>query len=324
MAELNKGIKVNYTMRGITAEDFFRIRTKEIYDTARPRHERRQEEAQLKKEINFINSLSDWQFSLINEIIKQSLFKEGIRFTKLMDNYNDMMDRCICAYLYLNYSYSVEEAQAEEDKIAELITDDYKKFKDLEEFNMGKDVDFEALNKKCEELISEKATQSHAVKSLVEAFPEVSKSILVCQYKKLKNMASQKLQAEAKKMEKEEIKNAVNYIFSEDNSADEKKPEKKICTCNEPEEMPAPDTKAAEAEAGVEDKPNIPNTKKKLKIKKVEFSGEYGTYLVNNDGVTLMEENLTFKNADEVKAYRDKKIEELDDRLSEFLEALDY
>jgi len=61
-------------------------------------------------------------------------------------------------------------------------------------------------------------------------------------------------------------------------------------------------------------------SKPKLKIKKAEIEGEYGDYIVSNEGVKVG--NKLFKNAGDIDAYRLKELEKFYSQLKEIKEVM--
>lgn len=269
-----------------------------------PRHERRRYEKELKEHARIAKTFNPAQLKFIDKLVDE---KSRLKINEEMNKYNSMMDRCISAFLTMEFEeLTLEEIYKKEEFIGELIVEDLKKFDERMKEYKG---DFKMANKKmdkyeeeirvvCEELINNGATQKSAIVILQDKFPTLSKSMVVNAYKKVKEQvkegATDACKSEIKKIDDEDIKEiakaAAEYIFEENEEVKE--------------EIKPQDSKPAS----------------KLKIKSMTVQGENGIYIVNENGIEgeLEEGTYSFNNIESLNNYKQAQIEKITKVTDEF------
>lgn len=285
-----------------------------------PRAQRRAKEREVKESMATMKSFSPKQMELMVQAVNHAC---GRAVQEELDRYNDIMDGCITAYLYMkNENITIENARKEQDIIAELITDDVLKYKKRLEESGGNE---EMANKKLEKMVPEVReysnalidkgmNQGQAVKELMAKFPTLSRSMLTNAFKKVKE--ERRVEDEAKKLEVDtEVIEAAEYIFPEI------KPEELTETHTEEEpqdiiEHSKADIQAVEPQTEVnilvdvkeEPQKEIENDNDlKIIYRQMTVEGKHNKYTVYKDHVKVG--GKSFNNIDEVENYHKEQIE---------------
>lgn len=297
-------------LKKMSADEIIAIALEDVKDL--PRHERRRYEKELKENAKIAQTFNPAQQRFIEKLIEE---RSNVKVNQEMEKYNVMMDRCISAFLAMEYEYlSMDEIFRKEDIIAGLIVDDLKKFDERLKEYKG---DIKMANKKlekyeeqirvaCEELIESGVTQKSAIETLMDKFPTLSKSMVINAYKKVKEELKKNITVEVCKeqikdlesLDDEELKEvaqaAAEYIFEEEQKEDVK----------EKEEIKEPEVKPVA----------------KLKIKSMTVQGENGVYTVNDKGVdgNLGDGVISFADIESLNRYKQAEIEKINKITDEF------
>ena len=288
-----------------------------------PRAQRRAKEREVKESMATMKSFSPKQMKLMVQAVNHAC---GRAVQEELDRYNDIMDGCITAYLYMkNENITIEDARKEQDIIAELITDDVLKYKKRLEESGGNE---EMANKKLEKMVPEVReysnalidkgmNQGQAVKELMAKFPTLSRSMLTNAFKKVKEERRVEDEAKTLKVDTEVIE-AAKYIFPEikpeeeqETPAEEDGEEYKdmLEHSKEVAEIVEPQTEVSTSvEVKEESQEEIENDSDlKIIYRQMTVVGKHNKYIVYTDHVKVG--GKSFNNIDEVENYHKEQIE---------------
>ena len=268
------------------------------------RQERRKREREIEKDMKVLRRLPEKDLLKINEIINKVAKSKA-------DEALNLIDRSFSAIL-VNRGMTFKEIEKIQDELAEYMKEDQEKIIELEKEN----VDMAKLQKEVREFIEGLIKSGKGRKEVVEEtmfkFPKLSKTAA--------NNAFGKIQEEL------EIEDAAAYIL-EDN-----KEIKKVVEKEEAKKIAKKVAKDLEKEIEKEDhivevgqmveesKEEVKEEKtmSKLKVKRIELEGEFGSYIREGDKVTAGE--ITFNSLEELEEYKKKEIELFNRRMEEIKE----
>lgn len=243
------------------------------------RQERRKRERAVEKDMSILKKLPEKDLLRINEIVNK-LSKQKA------DEALNILDRSFSAVL-VSRGMTFKEVEYLQDELGEFMKEDQEKLIELERGN----IDMAKLQKEVREYIEELIKNGKLRKEIVEEvmfkFPKISKTSA--------NNAFGKI------MEELEVKDAAAYIL-EDNK------ELKKLLAEDKEEVKVPVVK--KVEISKEEK-----EVSKLKIRRIELEGEFGTY--TKEGNKVVAGEITFNNFEELQEYKKKEIELFNLRMKE-------
>lgn len=243
------------------------------------RQERRKRERAVEKDMSILKKLPEKDLLRINEIVNK-LSKQKA------DEALNILDRSFSAVL-VSRGMTFKEVEDLQDELGEFMKEDQEKLIELERGN----IDMAKLQKEVREYIEELIKNGKLRKEIVEEvmfkFPKISKTSA--------NNAFGKI------MEELEVKDAAAYIL-EDNK------ELKKLLAEDKEEVKVPVVK--KVEISKEEK-----EVSKLKIRRIELEGEFGTY--TKEGNKVVAGEITFNNFEELQEYKKKEIELFNLRMKE-------
>lgn len=294
-----------------------------------PRAQRRAKERELADNVSTMKSLNPKQMRLMVETVNYSC---GRAVQQEMDKYNTMMDSAITAYLYTKYPHmTIEEARAEQDIIAKLITEDLTKHMErLDKEGGNEDMANKKVNKMepevrgyVGELIDKGLNQGQAIKELCIKFPTLSRSMLTNAFKKVKD--ERRVEKEAQALEvATEIIEATEYIFGEDKKEEVaeiiEEVEETVEVAVEDEEYKdmIEHSKEVEEEVQPTEKVAVPvedDEELKITYKQIVVQGKYYKYTIDKEFVKAGINK--FRNFEEVEKYRLEQIEKFNKEMAE-------
>jgi hypothetical protein len=275
---------------------------------------KKSKETELQKAFKWVNSLSGERVEYIKEFAKWQSKKD-------MKNILDVLDRCMSAAIVnvLDIDWStIEEIQ---ENLVHFLEDDTKKMGENKEIYGGIEMATKKINeqeklveKRVNELIDQGLKQKEMVKTLSIDFPMLSKAMITNAIKRVK---SERL---------ENTEEAAKYILEDSKELKkeiEKEDAKKIANevARQIEKELAKEDHIAEVGQMVEEsKEEVKDEKamSKLKIKKVELEGEFGSYI--REGNKVIAGEITFNSVEELEEYQRKEIELFNRRMEEIRE----
>lgn len=244
------------------------------------RQERRKREREIEKDMNILRKLPEKELLKINEIINK------IAESKSEEALN-IIDRSFSAVL-VNEGWTFKNIKRIQDIMSEFMIEDQEKIKLLKKENVDMAKLQEEVREFMVELIKSDKSRPEVIKETIFKFPKLSKTAA--------NNAYGKIQEEL------EIEDAVNYIFEDTN---------KIKTVVKKEEA----KKVVEEVSRQVEKEIAAIKPSKLKIKKIELEGEFGSYI--REGNKVIAGEIIFNSLEELQEYKRKEIELFNLRMKE-------
>lgn len=181
------------------------------------RAERRRKEKNFKNKIDNLDRLTPAQIKLVEEVIQEreiAAENKGVNTAfQLVDKYNDVMDRCLTAFLYINNKgFKKKDIEAAIMELADLINDYELKNglegeKEMADLKNNKEiVDF------IKKVLNLSKTDKENLEDIYFKFPKASKASLTNLYHEIK--------------EEINIEAAAEYIFAEEPKAQIEKPKR--------------------------------------------------------------------------------------------------
>lgn len=270
---------------------------------------KKSKETELQKAFKWINSLSNEKAEYIREFANWQSKKD-------MKNTLDVLDRCMIAAIVNILDIEWNTIQEIQDNMVHFLEDDTKKMGENKEIYGGIEMATKKINeqeklivKRVNELIDQGVKQKEMVKILSIDFPMLSKAMIT---NAIKRVRSERL---------ENTEEAAKYILEDDKELKkslEKEDAKKIA-----QEVARQIEKELEKEHIAEDGQMAEENKEekaisKLKIKKVELEGEFGSYI--REGNKVIAGEITFNSLEELEEYQRKEIELFNKRMEEIRE----
>lgn len=268
------------------------------------RQERRKREREAEKDINILKKLPEREVIKINQIINK------VAESKSEEALN-LIDRSFSAVL-VSEGWTFKEVKRIQDLMAEFMIEDQEKIKILEK----EKVDMAKLQAEVREFMEGLIKSGKGRKEVVEEtmfkFPKLSKTAA--------NNTFGKIQEEY------EIEDAAAYILEDNKEIKkvvEKEDAKKIAkeVARQIEKELEKEEHIAEAGQMIEESKEEVKEEKvmsKLKIKKVELEGEFGSYI--REGNKVIAGEITFNSLEELEEYQRKEIELFNRRMEEIRE----
>lgn len=270
---------------------------------------KKSKETELQKAFKWINSLSNEKAEYIREFANWQSKKD-------MKNTLDVLDRCMSAAIVNILDIEWSTIQEIQDNMVHFLEDDTKKMGENKEIYGGIEMATKKINeqeklivKRVNELIEQGVKQKEMVKILSIDFPMLSKAMIT---NAIKRVRSERL---------ENTEEAAKYILEDDKELKksvEKEDAKKIV-----QEVARQIEKELEKEHIAEDGQMAEENKEekaisKLKIKKVELEGEFGSYI--REGNKVIAGEITFNSLEELEEYQRIEIELFNKRMEEIRE----
>ncbi|MGG7059858.1 hypothetical protein ACQPUZ_16455 [Clostridium tertium] len=275
---------------------------------------KKSKETELQKAFKWINSLSGERVEYIKEFANWQSKKD-------MKNTLDVLDRCMTAAIVnvLDIEWSI--IQEIRDNMVHFLEEDTKKMGEnnriyggLEMVTKKIDEQEKLIVKRVNELIDQGVKQKEMVKTLSIDFPMLSKAMITNAIKKVKSERLENTEEAARYIleDNKEIKNAVE-------KEDAEKIAKEVARQIE-KELEKEDHIAEVGQMVEESKEEVKEEKamSKLKIKKVELEGEFGSYI--REGNKVIAGEITFNSLEELEEYQRKEIELFNRRMEEIRE----
>lgn len=257
------------------------------------RQQRRKMEREKDAAAKTISKFSSKEIEIIESITNA---KADEKFKDRMAEVEEIMSRCVSAYfIELFPDKSWQDIFNIENGLAKLMVEDTEKWRRLlegKDGKMGKKVLKELEEKvrnSAKDLIEKDEKQKEAIEILVNLYPMLSRACVTTAYKKVKSEL-----AIDKEVKNSEVEKATEYIFGEDNQQELKE---------EVQDMKKEEVRVS----------NLKVVKKVL-----EVEGEFGTYTVNENGITTGEEN--FKSVEDLRKYKEKELKLFEMRCNEIEE----
>lgn len=270
---------------------------------------KKSKETELQKAFKWINSLSNEKAEYIREFANWQSKKD-------MKNTLDVLYRCMSAAIVNILDIEWSTIQEIQDNMVHFLEDDTKKMGENKEIYGGIEMATKKINeqeklivKRVNELIDQGVKQKEMVKILSIDFPMLSKAMIT---NAIKRVRSERL---------ENTEEAAKYILEDDKELKksvEKEDAKKIA-----QEVARQIEKELEKEHIAEYGQMAEENKEekaisKLKIKKVELEGEFGSYI--REGNKVIAGEITFNSLEELEEYQRKEIELFNKRMEEIRE----
>lgn len=275
---------------------------------------KKSKETELQKAFKWINSLSGERVEYIKEFANWQSKKD-------MKNTLDVLDRCMTAAIVnvLDIEWSI--IQEIRDNMVHFLEEDTKKMGENNRIYGGLEMVTKKINeqeklivKRVNELIDQGVKQKEMVKTLSIDFPMLSKAMTTNAIKKVKSERLENTEEAARYIleDNKEIKNAVE-------KEDAEKIAKEVARQIE-KELEKEDHIAEVGQMIEESKEKVKGEKamSKLKIKKVELEGEFGSYI--REGNKVIAGEITFNSLEELEEYQRKEIELFNRRMEEIRE----
>lgn len=275
---------------------------------------KKSKETELQKAFKWINSLSGERVEYIKEFANWQSKKD-------MKNTLDVLDRCMTAAIVnvLDIEWSI--IQEIRDNMVHFLEEDTKKMGEnnriyggLEMVTKKIDEQEKLIVKRVNELIDQGVKQKEMVKTLSIDFPMLSKAMITNAIKKVKSERLENTEEAARYIleDNKEIKDEVK-------KEDAKKIAKEVARQIE-KELEKEDHIADVGQMIEESKEEVKEEKamSKLKIKKVELEGEFGSYI--REGNKVIAGEITFNSLEELEEYQRKEIELFNRRMEEIRE----
>ncbi|MBS5305764.1 hypothetical protein [Clostridium sp.] len=266
-------------------------------------------ETELQKAFNWINSLSGERVNFIREYSAWQSKKD-------LKNAVDSFDRALSASVISVLDVEWEIVEMIQEELIKFVDDDIKKMNENKSLYGGLEMAIKKINETEKELvvninglIDKGFKQKEMIEKLVMDFPMLSKAMITNAVKKVRA---------------ERVKNtedAATYILQDNKNikkAIEKEDAKKIA-----QEVARQIEKELEKEHIAEYGQMAEENKEekaisKLKIKKVELEGEFGSYI--REGNKVIAGEITFNSLEELEEYQRKEIELFNKRMEEIRE----
>ena len=275
---------------------------------------KKSKETELQKAFKWINALSSEKAEYIKEFANWQSKKD----TK---NTLDVLDRCMSAAIVnvLDIDWSV--IQEIQDNMVHFLEDETKKMGENKEIYGGLEMAIKKINEqekliaeRVNELIDQGVKQKEMVKVLSMEFPMLSKAMITNAIKRVKSERLENAEEAAKYIleDNKELKKVVE-------KEDAKKIAKEVARQIE-KELEKEDHIAEVGKMVEESKEEVKGEKNmsKLKIKKVELEGEFGSYI--REGNKVIAGEITFNSLEELEEYQRKEIELFNRRMEEIRE----
>ncbi|MGG7215270.1 hypothetical protein ACQPUY_16950 [Clostridium nigeriense] len=275
---------------------------------------KKSKETELQKAFKWINSLSGERVEYIKEFANWQSKKD-------MKNTLDVLDRCMTAAIVnvLDIEWSI--IQEIRDNMVHFLEEDTKKMGENNRIYGGLEMAIKKINeqeklivKRVNELIDQGVKQKEMVKTLSIDFPMLSKAMITNAIKKVKSERLENTEEAARYIleDNKEIKDEVK-------KEDAKKIAKEVARQIE-KELEKEDHIADVGQMIEESKEEVKEEKamSKLKIKKVELEGEFGSYI--REGNKVIAGEITFNSLEELEEYQRKEIELFNRRMEEIRE----
>ncbi|MGG7058728.1 hypothetical protein ACQPUZ_10560 [Clostridium tertium] len=275
---------------------------------------KKSKETELQKAFKWINSLSGERVEYIKEFANWQSKKD-------MKNTLDVLDRCMTAAIVNVLDIDWSTIQEIRDNMVHFLEEDTKKMGENNRIYGGLEMTIKKINeqeklivKRVNELIDQGVKQKEMVKTLSIDFPMLSKAMITNAIKKVKSERLENTEEAARYIleDNKEIKNAVE-------KEDAEKIAKEVARQIE-KELEKEDHIAEVGQMGEESKEEVKGEKamSKLKIKKVELEGEFGSYI--REGNKVIAGEITFNSLEELEEYQRKEIEIFNRRMEEIRE----
>ena len=270
---------------------------------------KKQKETELQKAFKWINSLSGERVGYIREFADWQSKKD-------MKNTLNVLDRCMSAAIVNVLDIDWTVIQEIQDNMIHFLEEDTKKMGENKEIYGGLEMATKKINetekdveKRVNELIDQGVKQKEMVQILSMDFPMLSKAMITNAIKRVK---SERL---------ENTEDAAKYILEDNKELKEEAKEiaEKV-VANLEKELEKEDHIAEVGQMIEESKEEIKEEKimSKLKVKRIELEGEFGSYIREGDKVTAGE--ITFNSLEELEEYKKKEIELFNRRMEEIKE----
>lgn len=256
------------------------------------RQERRKRERQVEKKLDVLRKLPEKEVLKINKIIDEV---SGYKTNQAMD----LIDKTLEAVL-INIGFRLKDIRKVKMMLTEFLVDEENKLKIInkENVNMAK------LQKEVTEfmkgLMEKGKNKADVIEETLYKFPKASKNLVNREFGKLK--------------EEQDIADATDYIFGKEEA---KEIAKKVADNLEEElekEEPIVEVKQEEIKEEVKEEKKV----SKLKFRRVEIDGEFGSYVKEGNKVVAGE--ITFNSLEELEEYQRKEIELFNKRMEEIRE----
>ena len=271
---------------------------------------KKKKETELQKALKWINSLSGERAEFIREFANWQSKKD-------MKNTLNVLDRCMSAAIINVLDLEWDVIEEIQNNMVHFLEEDTKKMGENKEIYGGLEMATKKINeqeklveKRVNELIDQGTKQNEMVKILTSEFSVLSKAMITNAIKRVKSGrlkstedAAKYILEESKKLKEkveEEAKNIAKSVA--DNLEEELEKEEPI----------------TEVEEKVEEKVKEEKEMSKLKIKKVELEGEFGSYI--REGNKVVAGEITFNSLEELEEYQRKEIELFNKRMEEIRE----
>lgn len=274
---------------------------------------KRSKAEELQMAFKWINSLSHEKTELIRIFTDSQINKDR-------KNMLNILDRCVSAALINTLDLDMSTIKKVEIDMVNFIEDDTKKIRENKEIYGGLEMAIKKIDeqeklieKRVNELINEGTKQNEMVKILTKEFPVLSKAMITNAIKRIKSERLKKTDDAAKyilednKKIKEKIMIDAKEIAKKvaDNLEEELEKEYHIAEVSQ---------MIKENEKEVKEKKQMP----KLKVKRMEVDGEFGSYV--REGNKVIAGDITFNSLEEAENYYKKEIEILTNKIQEIKE----
>lgn len=287
---------------------------------------KKSKETELQKAFKWINALSSEKAEYIKEFANWQSKKD-------MKNTLDVLDRCMSAAIVNVLDIDWSAIQEIQDNMVHFLEDDTKKMGENKEIYGGIEMATKKINeqeklivKRVNELIDQGFKQKEMVKTLSIDFPMLSKAMITNAIKRVKSERLENTEEAAKYIleDDKELKKAVEKedakkIAKEVARQIEKELEKEdhIAEVGKMVEESKEESKEKSKEKSKEEVKGE-KVMSKLKIKKVELEGEFGSYI--REGNKVIAGEITFNSLEELEEYQRKEIELFNRRMEEIRE----
>lgn len=257
------------------------------------RQERRKRERQAEKKLDVLRKLPEKEFQKIAKIIDEVT-------THKTNQMMDLIDKTLEAVL-INIGFRLEDVRKVKIMLADFLEDEEDKLKIISKENMNMAKLQKEVTQFMKGLIEQGKCKSDVIEETLYKFPKASKNLVNREFGKLK--------------EEQDIADATNYIFGEEEA---KEIAKSVADNLEKEldkEEPVVEEKIVEE---VKEEIKEKNVMSKLRVKKVELEGEFGSYI--REGNKVVAGEITFNSLEELEEYQRKEIELFNKRMEEIRE----
>lgn len=248
------------------------------------RADKRRNEREIKKLNKVLNKFTPQQLNVVEALSNE---KGKIISDTYIAKYAANLDRNISAAL-IEHGFDLETAFKIENTLAELMIEDTKKVMEIEsQYEIEEECEMavkkmnEEVKLEAKKLIEKGVTKKEAIETLRFKFPKLSKSMVTNEYQKLKEEIQQ---------ENPEVKEAVEYIFSDGKKKEDVKQAKEKETSKKVEQSQGEKTEDSEKKNEVEEKMNKDKTagiKKDSFLKPILMGGENFVYRFSPEKVEI-------------------------------------